>query len=375
MNDNTTSSVADSTVNDHDFSKSAANKPIEDSNFNKVGNAMHFSGNGEMLNITTASDMMDETDYCIAAWVSADVCDSPSDYNTVWSNAESDSGAYTANLIFQNDGGDKWRFRHRDSGDSFKEVQTLNGNSLHSWHYVVHEFTGTHIEPYIDKVDSGSTNAGSHKEFTTHWSIGGAWTSTGTRYWDGHIDEVWFMHTFVSEDYYEIAYDNMNEPENFVIFGAEEQLSISQITLILNDDLFTFQEELGNTSWANESGTVYETAEFNITYVTSQVDYIRINITDLHANITASNISVKFSADNSNWGTPTQLLTLSDGSNTIWLNQSEWNAQDYCHGTNPFPVNGADRSVFMRVKISIPAGIGAETYTNTGYTYDAGYYT
>jgi hypothetical protein len=277
--------------------------------------------------------------------------------------------------IMQNDGGAKNRFVHRDSGDSFKEVQTSTGTTVDTWYYGVFYHTASHfIEPYINKADVGSTNAGSSLAFDVRWSIGGSYTATGTSYFDGQIDEMWIMDDYVSEDYYEVAYDMMNSPSSVVIFGAEEQQQTSQITLVLNDDLFTFQEERGNTTWANESGAVYETAEFNMTYVTQQVDYVRINITDIHANITASNISVKFSSDNSTWGTEAQRLILSDGSNTIWLNATEWDARDYCQGTNPFPVTADARSVFMRVRVSIPAGIGAETYSNTGYTWDSGYY-
>jgi len=147
----------------------------------------------------------------------------------------------------------------------------------------------------------------------------------------------------------------------------------TNVSLILPNNKFTVQGELGNTSWANETGSIYETAEFNISYNgTQDVDWIRVNCSDIHANITASNISVQFSSDNSTWGS--NVLTLSDGSNAIWVNDTEWDAENYFYGANPFPI-ATNTSVYMRVRVHIPTGIGTETYSKLDYPWTAGYYT
>jgi len=191
------------------------------------------------------------------------------------------------------------------------------------------------------------------------------------------------------------AYDNRTENRSILIFnnfdsptyytdiykldlglGEEtpEQEDVSNVSLVLNNDIFTFQGEQGNTTYANSSGSSYETGEFNISYNgTTQVDYIRINFTaNLHTNITNSNIAVQFNIQNSSYNN--NWLTLSDGANTIWLNNSEWGSHTYMIGSSPFPIQ-TNTSLWWRSKITIPTGIGNETYSNTNFiTWDAGYY-
>lgn len=192
----------------------------------------------------------------------------------------------------------------------------------------------------------------------------------------GTIDEVRISNTRRSNVWLTTSYYATGGANDFVTFGSEtESGSATVVNFNLDNDLFTFQAEQGETIWANESASIYETGEFNISYNESGdgVEYIRINYTeDFHANITNSKISVQFNIQNSSWNS--NVLTLEDGANTIWLNSSVWDAQSYCIGADPFPIQ-EDTSLWMRTKVAIPTGIGNETYSNSDFiTWDAGYY-
>ncbi len=169
--------------------------------------------------------------------------------------------------------------------------------------------------------------------------------------------------------YNSVAYNDIWKLDEFGV-GQGPDTSVS---LVLNNNKFTAQGEQGNTSWCNETGASYETGEFNITWYSGiDIEYIRVNLSeDLHANITNSNISIQFNIKNGDWNP--NLLTLDDGANTIWLNDSEWTANAYCIGSSPFPIQSTS-SIWWRTRVAIPTDIGNETYSKTTWTWDAGYY-
>jgi len=194
---------------------------------------------------------------------------------------------------------------------------------------------------------------------------------------DGKIDELRVSQTNRNDSWRNATYENFADYSNFITIGSENQgdgyiVDSSGTVYGLTSDKFTWQEELGNTSWANNSGSHYETMEFNFSYNGIQdFDYIRLNISDIDTNITASNISIQFSSTNLTWGT--NGTTLSDGSNTVIVNNSNWVEANGYYDSNPFPIS-SNTSVFMRMKLIIPSGIGNETYSISSWTWDLGYY-
>lgn len=167
------------------------------------------------------------------------------------------------------------------------------------------------------------------------------------------------------------AYPNTIYSYDFGEVAAETPSTSA--SLVLDNSKFTIQNELGTTSWANASG-IYETGEFNITYYSesNNIDYIRINLSaDLATNITNSNISMQFNVQNASW--TGGLYTLNDSANIIWLNSSTWENDSCFIGTNPFPIS-SNTSIWWRLRVTIPSGIGTETYSQTAWTWDAGYY-
>ena len=200
----------------------------------------------------------------------------------------------------------------------------------------------------------------------------------GTSYCDGIIDELRISDIKRSDAWIDATYNNAVNQTTFISVGTNTTNVGTTVSLVLHDNKFTHSGQLGNTSLSNETGTYYEWAEFNISYDGTNVEYIRINITDIHANITSSNCSYQFSSDNTTWGgLGGNWKSGGDGGFTIILNQTTWTTANGCYGTNPFPIS-SNTSIWMVEKVTIPTGIGIETYsttTGTSRTWDAGYYT
>jgi len=197
---------------------------------------------------------------------------------------------------------------------------------------------------------------------------------------NGVIDEIRVSSVLRSDNWRTTVYNNINNRTSFITWGSAVTTAV---TLNLTDSKFTFQGELGDTVYANSSGSVYETGVFVINGSTTAIERITVNVTDIDANITASNISMKFSSDNSSWGSSTAWYNCSDGAQSIIINGTNWSSKWYLIGTNPFTADGDGDGyneistldyIYWRIKIDIPSGIGEETYSKLDYTWDAGVY-
>lgn len=189
-------------------------------------------------------------------------------------------------------------------------------------------------------------------------------------WWYGYIDEIRVSDVIRNEAWVNATFHSLNQTTGFVTLGASVGTSVSLSGL--TSGTFTWQGEQGETVWSNSSGTNNETGVFNITIEGVDVcEYIRINISDLDTNITASNITLLMSANNSTW---TNFGAFSDGAlNTKTLNTTTWSAIDA--GEDPFPIN-YNTELYMRLQLTIPSGIGNETYSvaSTTWQWDAGSY-
>lgn len=205
-------------------------------------------------------------------------------------------------------------------------------------------------------------------------SIGSSIASSYEFETDNIMSQTFPYVTWISNSWYLNIYCNNK--------GMAQTLSISTTgtppavpsacTLILNSDTFTHQGEVGTITYSNNSGSVNETAEFNFSYNgTQDFDYVRVNITDLAANFTSDKVAVQVSADNITWGSTWK--TGSAGGWSYIFNSTTWIIGNGCYGSNPFPV-ASNTSIYIRTRVTIPAGIGAMTYTTTTCSWDAGYY-
>ena len=218
----------------------------------------------------------------------------------------------------------------------------------------------------------------------TNFNIGRR--TDGNNYFNGYIDELHISGENRSQNYIKTKYNMMNNLTDFWIWGAEVQGTESNCELIMlggTNYNFTLQGEISQTVYANSSGTYYETGEFNFTiYATSYFEFLRINISDLTDGvIDCPDMYLSFDDDNSSWSGNWYQCT--GDADTIWVNGSEWTANNYMSGTNPFSGdNDADgeteiqsqKSIFMRVRIDIPADATLITHSKTDMTWDAGEY-
>ena len=245
-----------------------------------------------------------------------------------------------------------------------------------SWEYISTVYNGAGQKANIihnRTVDTTSSTVNTIRDGTyDDFKVAG-----DSSYLDGKIDELRVSQTVRNDSWRNATYENFANYSNFISWGSENygdgySSSSSATAVGLSSDKFTWQEELGNTSWANESGSNFETMEFNFTHNGVQdFDYLRVNFSDIDTNITASNLSIQFSSDNTTWGS--NVSVLSDGSNTILVNSSNWDESTCHYGTDPFPIS-SNCSIFMRMKLTVPSGIGNETYSTSSWSWDAGYY-
>jgi len=110
----------------------------------------------------------------------------------------------------------------------------LNGNSvsrittLNTWHHVVGTYDGSTARLYIDGASTAKVL--SFTSIAQNMIIGDRYT--GTRNFQGKLDEVRISKTSRSNDYIRTSFNNQNSPGTFIILGAEET-STSE-PLILN---------------------------------------------------------------------------------------------------------------------------------------------
>jgi len=271
-------------------------------------------------------------------------------------------------------------FQYRDTGGTWHDL--YYGYSANTWYHVGMSYAGSgDRDLIINGVNRDSDTDSSNFESSTYdntigYSGYGGSDSSGL---DGIIDEIRISDTKRSDAYLITSYNNMVNQTSFISFGNQNNNVQTSVSLILNNNKFTHSGQLGNTSLSNQTGTTFEWAEFNISYNGQNIEYIRINITDVNATyIKSSNCSYQFSSDNTTWGGLSgNWKSGGDGGFTIILNSSTWTTANGCYGTNPFPISG-NTSIWMVEKITIPGGIPIQTYsttTGTSRTWDAGYYT
>ena len=285
---------------------------------------------------------------------------------------QSDNNEGTLDSYSKTDGTVNWLLEPASSLDTF-------------WKYLVNAWEATNDAVFWinGSVAATDTSYGADAYDFSVFNIG-AHSDGVANQLNGTLDEIRVSNLKRSNNYLETVYNNINNKTTFIQYGINTTNPSSGISLVLNSDTFTHTGELGNTTFSNSSYT-YEWAEFNITYDSTPIEYLRINITDINANITSSNCSYQFSSDNAAWGA--NWTTGGDGGFTITVNASNWLEASGYFGTNPFSTDGdsdsingieTNTSIWMVEKVTIPSGIGNETYsttTGTSRTWDAGEYT
>ena len=288
------------------------------------------------------------------------------------------------------DGSDKEiNFFMDGNGNNPKVQGGANSATTGNWYYGVgvRDTVNDSIHVYIDGVekdDAEDTSVGT----PTYNSINFGRRERGTpeAYLSGKMDEVRLSNVARNESWIITSYNVVNNCTSgaggFCSFGAEG--GSTSASLDMGDSpnsYFTTSGELGSSYYANDTGTYNETANLTITPSGTNPEWIRINVSDIDANITALFINISFDDDNSSWSG--NWYQCSAGGETITVNGSNWDSNNWMSGNNPFTADddgdGYDEitsstSIYWRVRVDYPSGIGEETYSNTAMTFDGGFY-
>lgn len=255
-----------------------------------------------------------------------------------------------------------------------------------TWDFSVHRYNGSdiflNVDDHSEKTDSSADlndNDGTNdfcKNLNDYWGMDG-----------GKVDELRISGISRSDDWIKTEYNSINNATQgdancFFSLGSESGASSASIDFGANpSDYFTTSGIVDGSYYANNTGTYYETANLTVTISGSNIEFIRVNVSDIDTNITANYINISFDDDNSSWSG--NWYSCTSGGETITVNGSNWDSNNWMSGTNPFTADGdgdgydeiqSTTSVYWRVCVTYPSGIGNETYSNLAMTYDGGVY-
>lgn len=240
-------------------------------------------------------------------------------------------------------------------------------------------YNGTDYQVFEDPYVTGTEMDMIVKvNFTT--DLAGFWLNGGVEGWytmreDTEIDYLSAWYTTL-DDHDEAYLKNLRTrpwttgTEPSWSFGEElgEDVSSFSLTNLDGNSRITWSGETGEIVWSN--ATSYGTLELNYNIAPSDnCTEIRVNLTDIDAGegILATNISLVFDDNNASFDTTGVVYS---GTN-VTINQSVWDAQSWCTGTNPFPLDGGasweNGTIYVRFKLSIPGAASSGTYTQDDF--------
>lgn len=307
------------------------------------------------------------TDYNSGSWTKTyhiDTTDSDSDKVTAYFNFTSSVPDWVSVDTLTNDTNSNAKFFLRNSTGSICTGFRFKDGSFCTWS------SGGTLESHFSASSNTWYHVNFSLNFTTHeYKIVVDGTSYGWYdFWDT-IDDVTCID--IREDGISSTGDNYFD--NITIGfegtgGNNYPPSINDTALqnSLTNSRITWSGTAGSAVWCNSSGDGYET--MNITVVDgagandTNVTEIRVWVGDLNdtgTTITADNIELYASVDNSTWHS---FGSFSSGGSNITLNDTTWTWAD-----DPFPITGND-TIYCRFKLSIPAGQTADTYWSASAT-------
>lgn len=395
MADNTTSDTLDSTQYDHDGAKQSATHPATSAS-GMVANCQDFDGLQDHINITTPADF-NQTKGSIELWLKGDNGYGAA-YYVPFSYQDKDSNT-DYHTHFLGDVTTHWPnesiyFNIEINDISETQAAFTNGHSFFfntTWYYYAFTVTTGANKFYLDgiQVTGGKfdykTGSAASDEFT-HLNnpdllMFGARKYNGaavSSFYPGLIDEARFSKIARNESWIKATYSTISISFMFLSFGAEEMEAGATSTYTLNGlegafSNFTWVGNAGDTIWSNATSGPGGTGEINLSIVLGDsIEYIDLWIDDLDVSINASNITAYISRNNNSawYGV---LGTFSDGGSNLTLNQSTWVAG---MGNNPFDMDGpVNRSVYIRLKLTVPASVTANTYFQSDWVVYIGHYT
>jgi len=221
LKDLTTSTVEDSTSNNKDGTKVAANEPIEADA--KIAKGQDFDGVNDVITLTEDTNL--GSDFTLEAWVKIDSLDVGVGRRLLESNVASYSNYWALMGIKNPSGVGRQAYVNLYDGDNNPYAATP-GDSITTgaWHYLVfvRDTTNDIIKIFLDvtttaQTEDTTTTTPGYSEFR----IGaGGWGGNLEEFMDGLMDEVRISNVVRSAAWIKASYNSGND--SLVSYGSEE---------------------------------------------------------------------------------------------------------------------------------------------------------
>jgi hypothetical protein len=223
MEDTTTSTITDSTSNDKDGTKKAANEPIEATE--KIGKAQDFDGSDDYI---TISGSLDPTaDFTLSAWINGDsFAAEGGTYRTIL--AQQDGTGTGRTLVGMDEVNNKPMSFLGGMGASYG----LSALSTGTYYFitVTYDASAENLTIYTDD-DAGNVTGSIVGEAASGNLVIGAHKGLAKGRWDGGIDEVRISDSIRLTGWRKAEYNNQNDPSTFVVEGAASCTTLAPTTL------------------------------------------------------------------------------------------------------------------------------------------------
>jgi len=236
MVDETTSTILDSTSNNNDGTKKAANAPVEAAA--KIGQGQDFDGIGDYVAIADADNLSfgdgtSDDPFTFSAWV---YMRDATKFRILEKGADTDTSPAEYQLTF--DSSDKLRIAlFDDSITGPTRIDLISDTAYtalqNNWHLIGATYDGSSVGAglslFIDavKIDATAVDGGSYTAM--HDTVASVFLGASflgpDSFSDGLIDEVRISSSVRSTDYITATYNNQSSPGTFYGLQAAEQLA------------------------------------------------------------------------------------------------------------------------------------------------------
>jgi len=221
--DETTSTVLDSTSNNRDGTKRAANEPIEIAG--QIGLAQDFDGSDDYIHYGDVMDMGANQDFTLEAWVKPDLGEGE---EGMVINKKTGVGL---GYDFYVDTNHRPIARMTDAGGLVGAATAVGSTPDGTWAKItaIYDRSGNLTLEVDDGTVSGSADISGHTGTLASsqvFSIGERNSDNHHNFW-GIIDEVRVSDIVRSADYRVATYNNQSSPGTFYALQATEQVSRS----------------------------------------------------------------------------------------------------------------------------------------------------
>jgi hypothetical protein len=212
MNDVTSSTIADSTLNDNNGVKIESNGPMQ--SIGKIGYGQVFDGNNDYINCGHDSSLSITGAITLESWIYYSGVSNPIYPPDAISKSTTKTGygiqVDTASGTFLRAGTGAWY-------DSPQYPQSTN-----TWYHVVGVYDGSYLRLYINGAEISPATSYT-KGFTANSAdalMGKHYDNTG--FINGHLDEIRVSNVIRTSTWISTEYANHNNPYGFLSIGPEE---------------------------------------------------------------------------------------------------------------------------------------------------------